>query len=107
MQLFYFYRCSNGNCGHLFNYPVKAKKTIKCPECKEMTNLEVQVATLATAEDLYHRAAEHMDKNQLRDAAQLFIDGINMFYSVAAPPHSDTHIAQESLRVCLANIGLI
>lgn len=72
-----------------------------------MTNLEVQVASLATAENLYQQAAELMDKNQLRDAAKLFIDGINLFYSVAAPPHYDTHIAQESLRVCLSNIGYI
>lgn len=100
-------RCSNANCSHLFNYPFKAKKSIKCPACKEMTNLEVQIATLASAEDIYQRAAEHMDNTELKDAAKLFVDGINMFYSVAAPPHKDTHIAQESLRICLSNIGLI
>lgn len=57
-----------------------------------MTNLEVQIATLATAEDLYRTAAEYMDKEQLKEAAKSFIDGINMFYTVAAPPHSDTHV---------------
>lgn len=72
-----------------------------------MTNLEVQIAALATAEDLYQTAAEHMDREQLNEAAKFFIDGINLFYSVATPPHRDTHIAQESLRVCLSNIGHI
>ena len=72
-----------------------------------MTNLEVQIATLATAENLYRTAAEHMDREQLKEAAKLFIDGINMFYSVATPPHRDTIIAQDSLRVCLSNIGHI
>lgn len=72
-----------------------------------MTNLETQIATLSTAEKLYQTAAEYMHKDQLRDAAKTFIDGINLFYSVAAPPHRDTHIAQESLRVCLSNIGHI
>lgn len=72
-----------------------------------MTNLEVQIATLTTAEDLYRTAAEYMDKDELKEAAKIFIDGINLFYSVATPPHCDTHIAQESLRVCLANIGHI
>lgn len=72
-----------------------------------MTNLEVQIATLATAEDLYRTAAEYMDKEQLKEAAKSFVDGINMFYTVAAPPHRDTHIAQDSLRVCLSNIGRI
>lgn len=86
---------------------MKSKKSVTCPKCKAATNLEVQIATLTTAEDFYQRAAEHMDSNQLKEAAKLFIDGINLFYSVAAPPQRDTHIAQESLRVCLSNIGLI
>lgn len=103
----YFCRCSNTNCNHLFNYPEKAKKIVKCPQCKEQTNLEVQIAALKTAEDLYGTAAEYMDRDQLQDAAKTFIEGINLFYSVATPPHRDTHIAQESLRVCLSNIGHI
>lgn len=70
-----------------------------------MTNLEFQIAALATAEDLYQTAAQYMDRGDLKDAAKTFIDGINLFYSVATPPHRDTHIAQESLRVCLSNIG--
>lgn len=72
-----------------------------------MTNLEVLIATLTTAEDLYRTAAECMDRGELKEAAKIFIDGINLFYSVATPPHRDTHIAQESLRVCLGNIGHI
>lgn len=102
-----FYRCSNTMCKHLFNYPEKAKKSVKCPQCKEQTNLEVQIAALKRAENLYRTAAEHMDRDQLRDAAKEFIEGINLFYSVATPPHRDTTIAQESLRVCLSNIGHI
>lgn len=70
-----------------------------------MTNLEIQVAALHQAETLYQKAAILMDRDQLTDAANTFIDGINLFYSVAIPPHHDTHIAQESLRVCLSNIG--
>lgn len=80
---------------------------MKCQQCKEQTNLEVQIATLKSAEDLYRTAAEYMDRDQLQDAAKTFVEGINMFYSVATPPHRDTHIAQESLRVCLSNIGRI
>lgn len=72
-----------------------------------MTNLETHIATLTTAEELYRTAAEYMENDQLRDAAKSFIEGINLFYSVATPPHRDTHIAQESLRVCLSNIGRI
>lgn len=72
-----------------------------------MTNLEVQIAALAKAEDLYRAGAEFMDENRLTEAAKTFIKGINLFYSVAVPPHRDTHIAQDSLRVCLSNIGRI
>lgn len=62
---------------------------------------------LTQVEHLYKTAAELMDGNRLNEAARTFIDGINMFYEVAAPPHRDTHIAQESLRTCLSNIGKI
>lgn len=48
-----------------------------------------------------------MDENQLKEAAKTFIDGINLFHTVAVMPHQDTHIAQDSLSVCLANIGRI
>lgn len=91
----------------MFNYPEKSERSVKCPQCKEISNLEVQIATLFTAEDLYRIGAEHMDKEQLKEAAKFFIDGINMFYSVAVPPHRDTYTAQDSLRVCLSNIGHI
>lgn len=89
----------------MFKYPEKANKCIKCPKCKQETNLEIQVTTMHQAEALYQKAARFMDKEQLREATNTFIDGINLFYSVAQPPHHDTHIAQDSLRVCLSNIG--
>lgn len=76
-----------------------------CPVCKEQTNLEVQVTTLHQAEAIYQKAARLMDNGQLKEAANAFINGINIFYSIAQPPHHDTHIAQDSLRVCLSNIG--
>lgn len=107
-SLFLFIRCTNSTnskCSHLFAYPEKSKKSVKCPECKDITNLEVQIATLKTAEDHYRAAAECMDREELKAAAELFTNGINLFFSVATPPHRDTHIAQESLRICLSNIG--
>lgn len=53
-----------------------------------MTNLEVQIATLTMAEDYYRTGAEIIDRDQLCDGAKSFIDGINLFYSVATPPHA-------------------
>lgn len=100
-------RCANSKCNHLFKYIENSKKSVKCPKCNGTTNLEIQIATLTKAEDLYRAAAEYMDENRLKEAAKTFIDGINLFHTVAVPPHRDTHIAQESLRVCLSNIGRI
>lgn len=41
-------------------------------------------------------------KENPAEAIKAFVAGINLFYSVAVPPHRDTHIAQESLRVCFS-----
>lgn len=65
----------------------------------------MQVIALRQAEALYQQAARLMDKEDLKEAANTFVKGINLFYSIAQPPHHDTHIAQDSLRVCLSNIG--
>lgn len=67
----------------------------------------MQIATKKAAEDLYCRAAQLMADRKPREAAIAFIDGINLFHTVAVPPHRSTHIAQESLRTCMAVIGHI
>lgn len=41
----------------------------------------------------------------VRDAIRSFKGGIELFHKVALPPHKDLHIAQESLRACLATAG--
>lgn len=46
-----------------------------------------------------------MDAEKISEAIEKFKVGINLFYKVALPPHKDTHIAQESLRTCLADNG--
>lgn len=79
----------------------------KCSGCKRAINLQLQVATKKEAEDLYCRAAQFMAERKPREAAIAFINGINLFYTAAVPPHRSTHIAQESLRTCLAAIGHI
>lgn len=83
------------------------KHSVKCSGCKREINLQLQVAAKKEAEDLYCRAAQFMAERKPREAATAFIDGINLFYTAAAPPHRSTHIAQESLRTCLAAIGHI
>lgn len=83
------------------------KHSVKCTGCKCEINLQMQIASKNAAEDLYRQAAQLMDERKTRHAAIAFIDGINLFYKVAVPPHRSTHIAQESLRTCLGTIGRV
>lgn len=100
-------RCPTNGCATLHKFPAGKKCRTKCGGCKCDVNLEPQIATKRAAEDLYSQAAQSMVDRNPRAAAIAFINGINLFYTVAAPPHRSTHIAQESLRTCLAAIGHI
>lgn len=87
--------------------PVNVNENIKCINCKKMVNFQIQLATVKKSEELYRNGAELMDKDNYKEAATAFLNGINLFYTVAVPPHRDTHIAQESLRTCLSAFGQI
>lgn len=47
-----------------------------------------------------------MDQECL-DSVSSLCKGVDLFYEVATPPHRETHLAQESLRVCFAAAGNI
>lgn len=77
-------------------------KTLKCIGCNQNVDLQVQIDTLTEVETLYRNGAELIDVGNCQDAGDVLFDGINLFYTVAIPPHRSTHIAQEALRKCLA-----
>lgn len=99
---FHIFRCPTDGCTKIHKYPLKPSERIKCIGCNQLVDLQQQIDTLRQAENLYSEAAELIEVGRKSDAATLLFDGINLFYSVAIPPHRSTHIAQETLRVCLA-----
>lgn len=56
-----------------------------------------------------------IDKNQFsgfqkedtQSAVDNFMEGIDLFYTIAVPPHKNTHIAEESLKACYADQGTV
>ncbi|GAB0088436.1 SET domain-containing protein [Sergentomyia squamirostris] len=98
-------RCPSFQCEKLFAHPDLPEKKIKCTQCKSHVSLLENVSQLKRAESLYRKAAEAMDKNDIASAIDLFKEGLQTFFSVAHPPHRDTHVALESMRVCYSLQG--
>lgn len=123
------FRCPEDKCTGYFNYPQDRFKEVKCRVCKKSISLQMSVSLLLEAEDLFEQGAVSMDvrtfviiemcfrihsfslffqfnqAENVRDAIRSFKGGIELFHKVALPPHKDLHIAQESLRACLATAG--
>lgn len=124
------YRCTTPLCTGVHNYPMDPRKMIKCGKCRKMVSLQEGASILLDCEEYYRRGAEHMDvrpkfvcvcvcwiywtkifsfiqKENTSEAIKEFVSGIELFYTVALAPHKNTHIAQESLRTCLADQGSV
>ncbi|XP_055687794.1 SET and MYND domain-containing protein 4 [Lutzomyia longipalpis] len=98
-------KCPTDKCDKAFYFPDNPERQIKCTRCKNHVTLLGNVKLVREAEELYRRAAEALDKNEINAAADLFEEGIKLFFTVGIPPHKDTHIAMESLRICYSLRG--
>ncbi|XP_062562629.1 SET and MYND domain-containing protein 4 [Armigeres subalbatus] len=94
-------RCPHPDCSGVLVYTQKGK----CYKCKNNVNFEGTIKILQQCENLYDEGAKKMLQERVEEAAQLFSKGINLFYTVAVPPHKTTHVAEESLRSCYADFG--
>lgn len=98
-------KCPIPTCDHYIKYPKDANRPIKCPMCKNTVDIKIQIDILRKCEMLYTEGAGLIEADKIVEAKERLALGINMFHKIAPPPHRDTHIAQESLRTCLADNG--
>ncbi|KAM8708839.1 hypothetical protein ACLKA7_015758 [Drosophila subpalustris] len=97
--------CTSANCVNLLKFPKDLAKDVRCPRCRKNISLKESVARLIKVEELYREAAEAMQAQKTNEAIELFKEGIDTFFQIAALPHKDTLIAQQALLKCLANTG--
>lgn len=98
-------RCPTSGCENIFRYPDTPKNKVKCVKCKTMVLLFGQAGGVRECEIMYKKAAKLMDEEKLEEAISIFEDAIARFHLVAVPPHTDTHLALGSLRVCYGHRG--
>lgn len=98
-------KCPIPTCDHFVKFPKDANRPIKCPMCKNTVDIKIQIDILHKCELLYTEGAGLIEADKIMEAKERLTLGINMFHKIAAAPHRDTHIAQESLRTCLADNG--
>jgi len=80
-------------------------KDVRCPRCRKNISLKESVSKLIKIEELYREAARAMEAQKTGEAIELFKEGLEMFFHVAALPHKDTLVAQQSLTRCLSDTG--
>ncbi|XP_034659633.1 SET and MYND domain-containing protein 4 [Drosophila subobscura] len=97
--------CTSANCVNLLKFPKDLAKDVRCPRCRKNISLKESVARLIKIEELYREAAQAMQAQKTNEAIELFKEGIDLFFQVAALPHKDTLLAQHSLTKCVANTG--
>ncbi|KAH8397423.1 hypothetical protein KR222_003675 [Zaprionus bogoriensis] len=97
--------CTSANCVYLLKFPKDLAKDVRCPRCRKNISLKESVAKLIKIEESYREAAEAMQAQQTKVAIELFREGIDLFFQIAALPHKDTLIAQQSLLKCVADTG--
>ncbi|EDV38803.1 uncharacterized protein Dana_GF24983 [Drosophila ananassae] len=97
--------CTSANCVYLLKFPKDLAKDVRCPRCRKNISLKESVAKLIKIEELYREAARAMQDQKTHEAIELFKEGIEMFFQVAALPHKDTLVAQQSLLKCLSDTG--
>ncbi|CAH4038989.1 unnamed protein product [Pieris brassicae] len=103
-----YLRCPNTDCSSKFQANPKSmpKKCSKCSTVIDPKLIKLCMENIDECQTLYQEGAKLMDQENL-DAVSSLCKGVNLFHEVATPPHRDTHLAQESLRVCFAASGNI
>ncbi|EDW40325.1 GL24960 [Drosophila persimilis] len=97
--------CTSANCVNLLKFPKDLAKDVRCPRCRKNISLKESVSRLIKIEELYREAAQAMQAQKTGEAIELFKEGIDLFFQIAALPHKDTLVAQHSLTKCAANTG--
>uniref|UniRef100_A0A1B0CWH5 MYND-type domain-containing protein n=1 Tax=Lutzomyia longipalpis TaxID=7200 RepID=A0A1B0CWH5_LUTLO len=77
-------KCPTDKCDKAYFFPDNPERQIKCTRCKNHVSLLGNVKLVREAEELYRRAAEALDKNEINAAADLFEEGIKLFFTVIA-----------------------
>ncbi|XP_030751976.1 SET and MYND domain-containing protein 4-like [Sitophilus oryzae] len=97
-------KCPTSQCSQTFTLPV-AKESLQCPKCKKIVNLTNKILLLHWCEEQYQQAFQFMDDHEMRKAIDILTSTIDTFYKIALPPHQQTHLAEEMLRLCLVHLG--
>jgi len=89
----------------LLKFPKDLAKDVRCPRCRKNISLKESVAKMIKIEELYREATRAMEAQKTGEAIELFKEALDMFFQVAALPHKDTLVAQQSLHKCLSDTG--
>ncbi|XP_063223729.1 SET and MYND domain-containing protein 4-like isoform X2 [Bacillus rossius redtenbacheri] len=100
----YRLRCSTPRCTRLQNI-TKNKESYKCPACNKIISTKESLCNIAECEEMYARGLQEMEDGFPEKAIPLFCSYLDAMHKICVPPHKDTMLCQEALRICMADKG--
>ncbi|KAL3272524.1 hypothetical protein HHI36_014000 [Cryptolaemus montrouzieri] len=97
-------RCPKEQCKQIFTLPIQ-NDIVKCAKCESEINLRDRINTIKWCEDQYYLALEKMDAMEPNEGVRILNEALNSFHRISIPPHKATHVAEETLRACYADLG--
>ncbi|XP_044252306.1 SET and MYND domain-containing protein DDB_G0273589-like [Tribolium madens] len=98
----YVKRLKCPNCSFLF--PV-FPEIEKCPKCQTNISFRELTDKLDWCKNQFQTGIDLVKTERRDEAIPVLCQALDTFHRVSAPPHGETHRAQEALRICLADQG--
>ncbi|KAF5303889.1 hypothetical protein FQR65_LT08083 [Abscondita terminalis] len=98
--------CKNSKCDNFFFLNENIENpTIKCKDCKSLTNLFPYLKALAELEHILPKAEELYKRSNYQKAMELFLRAMKIYSKNTVPPFPDWIKVQQRLRTCIVSFG--
>ncbi|GLH03679.1 SET and MYND domain-containing protein 4 [Gryllus bimaculatus] len=79
--------------------------SVKCKGCQRRVGVAEAAREVQEAERTYADALDRMEAGDAQGAVPLFCAYVDRLHALGHPPRKNLHLAQEALRICMADAG--
>ncbi|KAK9881282.1 hypothetical protein WA026_015405 [Henosepilachna vigintioctopunctata] len=98
-------RCPTKDCQNVFTFSLSKGQIFNCIRCKLEVNLKSSVKKIQWCEEQYMLGLKKMDDMKPYEGTEILKKALDTFHAISVPPHNPTHLAEETLRACYADLG--
>ncbi|KAK7867520.1 hypothetical protein R5R35_009420 [Gryllus longicercus] len=85
--------------------PPPQQASVKCKGCQRRVGVAEAAREVQEAERTYADALDRMEAGDAQGAVPLFCAYVDRLHALGHPPRKNLHLAQEALRICMADAG--